>query len=166
MVGTYKSLRNIHCFWDISVRSIEVQPNNKSRYFYSTLSQDVIPSLVWKNSRNFSIEVPCLKQLWMYCKCMCIIKKIGGGEFMGQGEEKWLIILNSCWYWLQTCNNVLVLTNVDWFYCRNPYDIPRKNLIDQIARMRSNFLQKSFHRTKLVDDGKYQVFDINWILIG
>lgn len=37
-------------------------------------------------------------------------------------------------------------------YYRNPYDIPRKNLIDQIARMRSNFLQKSFHRTKLVDD--------------
>lgn len=106
------------------------------------------------------------QQLWMYCKCTCIIKKNWGGGFMGQGVEKWLLALNSCWYWLQTCNNVLVLTNVDWFYCRNPYDIPRKNLIDQIARMRSNFLQKSFHRTKLVDDGKYQVFDINWILIG
>ncbi|XP_062585335.1 integrator complex subunit 6-like, partial [Saccostrea cucullata] len=37
-------------------------------------------------------------------------------------------------------------------YYRNPYDIPRKSLIDQIARMRSNFLQKSYHRTKLVDD--------------
>ena len=46
------------------------------------------------------------------------------------------------------------LSNSCHFNFRNPYDIPRKNLIDQIARMRSNFLQKSFHRTKLVDDGE------------
>lgn len=34
---------------------------------------------------------------------------------------------------------------------RNPYDIPRKNLLDQIARMRTNFLQTSFTTTKLLD---------------
>lgn len=34
---------------------------------------------------------------------------------------------------------------------RNPYDIPRKNLLDQIARMRTNFLQTSFSSTKLLD---------------
>ncbi|KAK3094412.1 hypothetical protein FSP39_001482 [Pinctada imbricata] len=37
-------------------------------------------------------------------------------------------------------------------YFRNPYDVPRKSLLDQIARMRTNFLQKNLHRTKLVDD--------------
>ncbi|KAL4220725.1 Integrator complex subunit 6 [Mactra antiquata] len=35
---------------------------------------------------------------------------------------------------------------------RNPYDIPRKSLLDQIARMRTNFLQTSFtNKTKLSD---------------
>lgn len=33
---------------------------------------------------------------------------------------------------------------------RNPFDIPRNNLLDQIARMRTNYLQKS--STKLVDE--------------
>ncbi|KAH3804920.1 hypothetical protein DPMN_133213 [Dreissena polymorpha] len=37
---------------------------------------------------------------------------------------------------------------------RNPYDIPRKNLLDQIARMRTNFLQTSYSsKTKLSDTG-------------
>lgn len=35
---------------------------------------------------------------------------------------------------------------------RNPYDIPRSNLLDQIARMRTNYLQKSYNITKLVDE--------------
>lgn len=37
---------------------------------------------------------------------------------------------------------------------RNPYDIPRKSLLDQIARMKTNFLQTSFtNKTKLSDTG-------------
>lgn len=38
---------------------------------------------------------------------------------------------------------------------RNPYDIPRNNLLDQIARMRTNYLQKSYSSTKLVDEGEW-----------
>ncbi|XP_060595337.1 integrator complex subunit 6-like [Ruditapes philippinarum] len=35
---------------------------------------------------------------------------------------------------------------------RNPYDIPRKSLLDQIARMKTNFLQTSYtNKTKLSD---------------
>ncbi|ESO86410.1 hypothetical protein LOTGIDRAFT_179396 [Lottia gigantea] len=37
-------------------------------------------------------------------------------------------------------------------YYRNPYDIPRKNLLDQVKRMRTNFLQTSYNNTKLVDE--------------
>ncbi|KAL5005014.1 hypothetical protein ScPMuIL_018470 [Solemya velum] len=37
-------------------------------------------------------------------------------------------------------------------YFRNPYDVPREGLLDQIARMRTNFLQSSFSNTKLVDE--------------
>lgn len=36
---------------------------------------------------------------------------------------------------------------------RNPYDIPRHQLLDQILRMRANYLQASFKHTKLLDDG-------------
>jgi len=35
---------------------------------------------------------------------------------------------------------------------RNPFDIPRKNLLDQIIRMRANFLQACANQTKLIDD--------------
>ncbi|CAI9726679.1 Hypothetical predicted protein [Octopus vulgaris] len=37
-------------------------------------------------------------------------------------------------------------------YFRNPFDIPRKNLLDQISRMRTNFLQVSPQNSKLIDD--------------
>lgn len=36
---------------------------------------------------------------------------------------------------------------------RNPFDIPRPTLLDQVFRMRSNFLQSALNRTKLIDDG-------------
>ncbi|XP_075229465.1 integrator complex subunit 6 [Lycorma delicatula] len=35
---------------------------------------------------------------------------------------------------------------------RNPFDIPRRNLLDQVVRMRANFLQPSLSHTKLLDD--------------
>ncbi|KAK7863354.1 hypothetical protein R5R35_004328 [Gryllus longicercus] len=35
---------------------------------------------------------------------------------------------------------------------RNPYDIPRHCLLDQVVRMRANFLQPSLAHTKLVDE--------------
>ena len=35
---------------------------------------------------------------------------------------------------------------------RNPFDIPRKGLLDQIVRMRANYLQPSISLTKLIDD--------------
>lgn len=35
---------------------------------------------------------------------------------------------------------------------KNPYDIPRSSLLDQIARMRTNYLQKSYGTTKLIDE--------------
>ncbi|KAL1123376.1 hypothetical protein AAG570_002461, partial [Ranatra chinensis] len=35
---------------------------------------------------------------------------------------------------------------------RNAFDIPRRNLLDQVVRMRANFLQVSTAHTKLVDD--------------
>ena len=35
---------------------------------------------------------------------------------------------------------------------RNPFDIPRKGLLDQIVRMRANYLQPSVNHTKLIDD--------------
>ncbi|XP_018895922.1 integrator complex subunit 6 isoform X2 [Bemisia tabaci] len=35
---------------------------------------------------------------------------------------------------------------------RNPFDIPRPTLLDQVFRMRSNFLQSALNRTKLIDD--------------
>lgn len=37
-------------------------------------------------------------------------------------------------------------------YYRNPFDIPRKNLLDQISRMRVNFLQTCPSSSKLLDD--------------
>ena len=37
---------------------------------------------------------------------------------------------------------------------RNPFDISSKNLLDQIARMRANFLQPTLKHTQLIDDGK------------
>ncbi|XP_041359584.1 integrator complex subunit 6-like [Gigantopelta aegis] len=37
-------------------------------------------------------------------------------------------------------------------YYRNPYDIPRTSLLDQITRMRMNFLQSSHTNTKVVDE--------------
>ena len=36
---------------------------------------------------------------------------------------------------------------------RNPFDIPRSTLLDQVARMRANFLQPSLAHTKLQDEG-------------
>lgn len=36
---------------------------------------------------------------------------------------------------------------------RNPFDISRRNLLDQVVRMRANFLQPSFKHTKLLDEG-------------
>ncbi|XP_054268815.1 integrator complex subunit 6 [Macrosteles quadrilineatus] len=35
---------------------------------------------------------------------------------------------------------------------RNPFDIPRRNLIDQVVRMRANFLQPAFKHTKMLDE--------------
>lgn len=35
---------------------------------------------------------------------------------------------------------------------RNAFDIPRKSLLDQVVRMRANFLQPGLLHTKLVDD--------------
>jgi len=37
---------------------------------------------------------------------------------------------------------------------RNPFDIPRHCLLDQVVRMRANFLQPALAHTKLIDDGK------------
>lgn len=37
---------------------------------------------------------------------------------------------------------------------RNPFDIPRSALLDQVARMRANFLQPSLAHTRLQDEGK------------
>ncbi|KAK0040832.1 integrator complex subunit 6 [Biomphalaria pfeifferi] len=43
------------------------------------------------------------------------------------------------------------------FY-RNPYDIPRKSLIDQISRMRNNFLRTSINSESLIDlDERHRV---------
>lgn len=41
---------------------------------------------------------------------------------------------------------------------RNPFDIPRRYLLDQVFRMRSNFLQKNLTHTKLLDDGICIIF--------
>lgn len=35
---------------------------------------------------------------------------------------------------------------------KNAFDIPRRSLLDQVIRMRSNFLQQSHAHTKLLDD--------------
>ena len=35
---------------------------------------------------------------------------------------------------------------------RNAFDVPRKSLLDQVVRMRSNFLQSGLSHTKLLDD--------------
>lgn len=43
---------------------------------------------------------------------------------------------------------------------RNPFDIPRRNLLDQVFRMRSNFLQKNLTHTKLLDDGIFYLLFI------
>uniref|UniRef100_A0A2C9KTV0 Uncharacterized protein n=1 Tax=Biomphalaria glabrata TaxID=6526 RepID=A0A2C9KTV0_BIOGL len=41
---------------------------------------------------------------------------------------------------------------------RNPYDIPRKSLIDQISRMRNNFLRTSINSESLIDlDERHRV---------
>lgn len=42
---------------------------------------------------------------------------------------------------------------------RNPFDIPRHCLLDQVVRMRANFLQPALAHTKLIDDGK-RVFSV------
>lgn len=41
---------------------------------------------------------------------------------------------------------------------RNPFDIPRSSLLDQVARMRANFLQPSLAHTKLQDEGKMDYY--------
>lgn len=41
---------------------------------------------------------------------------------------------------------------------RNPFDIPRRNLLDQVVRMRANFLQPAFKHSKLLDEGKCVYF--------
>ena len=35
---------------------------------------------------------------------------------------------------------------------RNPFDVSRRDLLDQIVRMRANYLQPSVANTKLIDD--------------
>ena len=35
---------------------------------------------------------------------------------------------------------------------RNPFDIPRHSLLDQLVRMRSNYLQSTVSTIKLIDD--------------
>ena len=37
---------------------------------------------------------------------------------------------------------------------RNPFDVPRSALLDQLARMRSNFLRGPLARNRLLDDGE------------
>lgn len=37
---------------------------------------------------------------------------------------------------------------------RNPFDIPRRNLLDHVLKMRKNFLHTSLSHTKLMDEGK------------
>lgn len=44
---------------------------------------------------------------------------------------------------------------------RNPFDISRRNLLDQVVRMRANFLQPSFKHTKLLDEGIYINMHVN-----
>ena len=41
---------------------------------------------------------------------------------------------------------------------RNHFDIPRSSLLDQVARMRANFLQPSLAHTKLQDEGKMDYY--------
>jgi integrator complex subunit 6 len=43
---------------------------------------------------------------------------------------------------------------------RNPFDIPRSTLLDQVARMRANFLQPSLAHTKLQDEGSYKLINL------
>ena len=43
---------------------------------------------------------------------------------------------------------------------RNPFDVPRFALLDQVARMRANFLQPSLAHTKLQDEGMLSLFII------
>lgn len=38
---------------------------------------------------------------------------------------------------------------------RNPFDISKNGLLDQIARMRANYLQTCISNSKLVDNGKF-----------
>jgi integrator complex subunit 6 len=47
---------------------------------------------------------------------------------------------------------------------RNPFDIPRHCLLDQVVRMRANFLQPALAHTKLIDDGKYLSW--SWKVLG
>lgn len=44
---------------------------------------------------------------------------------------------------------------------RNPFDIPRDRLLDQVIRMRSNFLQTSPTQTKLMDDDLTHSMPVN-----
>lgn len=45
---------------------------------------------------------------------------------------------------------------------RNAFDIPRRTLIDQVVRMRANFLQPTLAHTKIMDEGLY--FDLQFII--
>lgn len=44
---------------------------------------------------------------------------------------------------------------------RNAFDIPRRTLIDQVVRMRANFLQPTLAHTKIMDEGLF-LFLIFW----
>lgn len=44
---------------------------------------------------------------------------------------------------------------------RNPFDVPRDRLLDQVVRMRSNFLQTSPSHTKLMDDDLLHSMPVN-----
>lgn len=50
---------------------------------------------------------------------------------------------------------------------RNPFDIPRRNLLDHVLKMRKNFLHTSLSHTKLMDEGmngfKIYLRDFNFL---
>lgn len=56
--------------------------------------------------------------------------------------------------------NVIVRNDIvsGFLYFRNPYDIPRKSLIDQISRMRNNFFRTSMNSESLMELGKSLIF--------
>lgn len=63
-------------------------------------------------------------------------------------------LIRKCWIYFLGLKMMMHLQDVKPQAYRNAYDIPRRNLLDQLTRMRSNLLRTSQKLIRGQDEGK------------